>query len=113
MSPTPLKERSLFATLRLMVPHIWPYRWRVAFALACLVIAKLAMIAVPLALKEIINRLDVQPSLLLLPLVPLIAYGALRLASSLFQELRQIVFECAGVRIQILTSTKLQGVNKD
>jgi ATP-binding cassette subfamily B protein len=103
MSPSPLKERSIVATLRLMLPHIWQYRWRVVFALTCLVLAKLAMIAVPIALKEIIDRLDVQPSLLLLPLVPLVAYGALRLASSLFQELRQIVF----ARVMARTSRQI------
>ena len=95
MSPTPnfsKPDRSVFATLRLMLPQLWPYRGRVLLALAFLVAAKLATIAVPLALKELIDRLEVPPSLLLLPLVPLIAYGALRLSSSLFQELRQIVF---------------------
>ena len=103
MSPAPPQERSIVATLRLMLPHIWQYRWRVGLALACLVLAKLATIAVPLALKDLIDGLDVKPSLLLLPLVPLVAYGALRLASSLFQELRQIVF----ARVMARTSRKI------
>jgi ATP-binding cassette subfamily B protein len=90
--PAAAPDRSVFATLRLMLPQVWPYRGRVLLALIFLVSAKLATIAVPLALKELIDGLDVAPSLLLLPLVPLIAYGALRLASSLFQELRTIVF---------------------
>ena len=92
MTASPPPERSLFATLRLMLPQIWPYRSRVIIALTCLVIAKLATIAVPLALKALIDKLEVKPSLLLLPLVPLVAYGALRLSSSFFQELRSIVF---------------------
>ncbi|MDC8012184.1 ABCB family ABC transporter ATP-binding protein/permease [Tahibacter soli] len=103
MSPAPPQERSLFAMLRLMLPHIWPYRGRVAFAIGCLIAAKLATIAVPLTLKDLIDALDVKPSLLLLPLVPLVAYGALRLASSLFQELRQIVF----ARVMARTSRKI------
>ncbi|HJU38110.1 MAG TPA: ABC transporter ATP-binding protein/permease [Tahibacter sp.] len=103
MSPAPPQERSIVATLRLMLPHIWQYRWRVGLALSCLVLAKLATIAVPLALKDLIDGLDVKPSLLLLPLVPLVAYGALRLASSLFQELRQIVF----ARVMARTSRKI------
>ncbi|UXI69578.1 ABCB family ABC transporter ATP-binding protein/permease [Tahibacter amnicola] len=88
----PREDRSIIATLRLMLPQVWHYRGRVLLAVAFLVTAKLATIAVPLTLKELIDRLDVAPSLLLLPLVPLVAYGALRLSSSLFQELRQIIF---------------------
>ncbi|MEO8672060.1 MAG: ABC transporter ATP-binding protein/permease [Tahibacter sp.] len=85
-------ERSVYAIARLLLPLIWQYRLRVGLALTFLVAAKLATIGVPLALKQLIDGLDVKPDLLLLPLVPLLAYGALRLASSFFQELRQIVF---------------------
>jgi ATP-binding cassette subfamily B protein len=61
-------------------------------ALAFLVVGKLANIAVPLVLKHLVDGLDVKPSPLVIPLLLLMAYGALRLSTSFFQELRTIVF---------------------
>jgi len=58
----------------------------VIFALACLALAKVATVAVPL------DALDPKQAMLALPLALLVAYGALRLASSLFGELRDVVF---------------------
>jgi ATP-binding cassette subfamily B protein len=43
-------------------------------------------------MKDLIDRLDLAPKPLLIPFLLLIAYGALRLSTSMFQELRQIVF---------------------
>jgi ATP-binding cassette subfamily B protein len=65
---------------------------RVGVALLFLVAAKLANIGVPVVLKELVDALDIAPKPLLVPLLMLVAYGALRLSASLFQELRQIVF---------------------
>ena len=48
--------------------------------------------AVPLALKEIVDSLDQTNLVLILPLGMLLAYGLLRLASSLFNELRDAIF---------------------
>ncbi len=62
------------------------------FALACLALAKVATVAVPLVLKDIVDALDPKQAMLALPLALLVAYGALRLASSLFGELRDVVF---------------------
>jgi len=64
----------------------------VIFALACLALAKVATVAVPLVLKDIVDALDPKQAMLALPLALLVAYGALRLASSLFGELRDVVF---------------------
>jgi ATP-binding cassette subfamily B protein len=64
----------------------------VIFALLFLVVAKLATVAVPILLKEIIDSLNTEKTLLILPLGLLIAYGALRLTSALFNELRDILF---------------------
>ncbi len=80
-------------TLRSLTPFLWTYRGRVLFALLFLVLAKVANVGIPLVLKDIVDSLDTREGVLLaLPLVFLILYGALRLASSLFNELRDSVF---------------------
>jgi len=80
-------------TLRALTPFLWSYRGRVLFALAFLVLAKVANVAVPLLLKDIVDNLDAgKHDVLVLPLALLLGYGALRLASSLFNELRDSVF---------------------
>ena len=67
-------------------------RARVIWAVSFLMLAKLANVAVPLALKEIVDSLDQTNLVLILPLGMLLAYGLLRLASSLFNELRDAIF---------------------
>lgn len=80
-------------TLRSLLPFLWEYRQRVVLALLFLIFAKVANVGVPLALKEIIDALDpATRNTLALPLALLIAYGALRLSSSLFNELRDAIF---------------------
>jgi ABC-type transport system involved in Fe-S cluster assembly fused permease/ATPase subunit len=76
----------------LLLPYLWEYRWRVAVALAFLITAKLANVGVPLVLKEIVDRLDSTQAVLALPLALLVAYGVLRLSTTLFAELRDVVF---------------------
>ncbi len=76
-----------------MTPYIWDYRGRVLFAIICLILSKLATVGVPLVLKEIVDALDADASkVVALPIVLLLAYGALRLTASLFNELRDAVF---------------------
>jgi ATP-binding cassette subfamily B protein len=76
-----------------MLPFLWEYRGRALFALGCLVLAKLANVGIPLVLKGIVDSLDKgEQTLLVLPLFLLLGYGALRLGSSLFNELRDAVF---------------------
>ncbi|MBL3599236.1 MAG: ABC transporter ATP-binding protein/permease [gamma proteobacterium endosymbiont of Lamellibrachia anaximandri] len=87
------KDRRDFYNLRNMLPFLWEYRGRALFALGCLVVAKLANVGIPLVLKEIVDLLEKGDKLLLvLPLSLLLGYGALRLSSSLFNELRDAVF---------------------
>lgn len=63
------------------------------FALALLTLAKLANVGVPLALKEAVDALDPQQQdIIYLPVMMLVAYGVLRLASSVFSELRDALF---------------------
>jgi len=80
-------------TIRSLLPYLWEFRGRVLLAMTCLVLAKVANVGVPLLLKEIVDALDAgRQTVLVLPLILLLGYGALRLASSLFGELRDAVF---------------------
>lgn len=101
----PHGNRDDFANLKKLSPYVWRYSKRVALAFACLLLAKLATVCIPLVLKEIIDRLDIgqlggtlstesysQNIVLIAPTALLIAYGALRLASGFFNELRDILF---------------------
>ncbi|MBI2778850.1 MAG: ABC transporter ATP-binding protein/permease [Gammaproteobacteria bacterium] len=90
----PLPEnRNDWKTIRTLLPYLWEYRARVVLAMAFLVLAKLAGVAIPLALKGVVDALDkTHHTIVILPLALLIGYGALRLASTLFSELRDVVF---------------------
>jgi ATP-binding cassette subfamily B protein len=74
------------------MPYLWEYRGRVVLALAFLVVAKLANITVPIVMKGIVDGLSPEHAVLAVPIALLAAYGALRLSSTLFNELRDIVF---------------------
>lgn len=79
--------------IRSLLPFIWQFKGRVLFALGLLLLAKLANVGVPLALKEAVDALDPQQQdLIYLPVMMLVAYGLLRLASSVFSELRDALF---------------------
>jgi len=86
------RSASTYSIIRRLWPDVWRYRGRVGIALVMLIAAKLANVGVPLVMKRMIDSLDLTPRPLLIPLFLLVAYGALRLSTSLFQELRQIVF---------------------
>lgn len=85
-------------TLRTLFPYLWEFRWRVLLALSFLITAKVANVAVPLVLKHIVDALSRPQALVVLPVALLLAYGALRLSSSLFGELRDAVFAKATQR---------------
>ncbi len=92
----PWQPRSDAATLRKLLPYLWRYRWRVGIALAFMVVAKLANVGVPLLLKGLVDNLSLKPgdprAVLVVPVGLLLAYGALRLCTSLFTELRELIF---------------------
>ena len=88
--------RSDGATLARLLPYLWTYKWRVVAAIAFMLGAKLANVSVPLLLKQLVDTMDVPPggttALLVVPVGLLLAYGLLRLSTSLFTELRELVF---------------------
>lgn len=105
----PHTQRNDKQNLKNMFPFIWEYKGRVLIALACLVGSKLAMVGVPFVLKEIIDTLDTQidAKLIYLPLSLLLAYGALRLVSNLFNEMRDAVFARVRYRAIRRVSTRV------
>ncbi len=92
----PAPPRSDWATLRRLLPYLWRYKWRVMLALGFMVAAKLANVGVPVLLKELVDAMTIAPgsaqALLVVPVALLLAYGLLRLSTSLFTELRELVF---------------------
>lgn len=88
----PPPSENPWAAIATLWPYLWEFRGRVLLALAFLGVAKLASVAVPLVLKDIVDALDKPRALLAVPIFLLMAYGALRLANSLFGELRDAVF---------------------
>ncbi len=89
-------RRSDWGTLAKLLPYLWQYRWRVGIALAFLVAAKVANVGVPLLLKNLVDALAFKPgdaaAVLVVPIGLLVAYGALRLSTTLFTELRELIF---------------------
>jgi ABC-type transport system involved in Fe-S cluster assembly fused permease/ATPase subunit len=92
----PHSNRKDLDNLKRLFPYIWDFKGRVFISLSCLVLSKVAIVGMPLLLKEIVDGLDSQQlaanATLALPLLLLLSYGALRLMSGLFNELRDAIF---------------------
>ena len=99
--------RSHWATLVTLMPFLWPHgRWnlrlRVILALVLLASAKIAIIFIPFIYKELVDTLNVTVpddkigTLFAVPIFLIIAFGAARLASQAFGELRDAVFAKVG-----------------
>jgi ATP-binding cassette, subfamily B, heavy metal transporter len=90
------QRRSDWATLSRLFPYLWEYKWRVGAALTFMVGAKMANVGVPLLLKQLVDAMTIKPgsaeALLVVPLGLLVAYGGLRLSTTLFTELRELIF---------------------
>jgi len=83
---------SEWRVLGLLMPYLWEYRGRVLLALAFLASAKLANVGVPLLMKGIVDGLDPKLAAVAVPVALLAAYGLLRFSTTLFAELRDVVF---------------------
>ncbi len=93
-------------TIVSLLPYLAGFKVRIGLALSCLIAAKVANLGVPLLLKLIIDRLSAaksltalgrshdSPTLILVGGVGLlvIAYAIVRLSTSLFTELRELLF---------------------
>ncbi len=85
-----------WATLRRLLPYLWQYKLRVLAALAFVLAAKLANVGVPVLLKHLVDTMTPAAgqaaTLVAVPVGLLLAYGLLRLSTSVFTELRELVF---------------------
>ena len=92
IAPLPQQRRGDWRTVAGLLPYLWEYRWRVALALVLLVGAKLANVGVPLVMKGVVDGLDPTLAVLAVPMALLATYGLLRFSTTLFAELRDVVF---------------------
>ncbi|HEY1935801.1 MAG TPA: ABC transporter ATP-binding protein/permease [Acetobacteraceae bacterium] len=97
-------QRSGIQTVVSLLPYLWPAgntvaRLRVMAAVVCLVLAKVATVAVPLIYARIIDRLaPTHGGVLAVPVALVVAYGLVRVGSSGFGELRDALFAAVGQR---------------
>ena len=87
---------------RLLLPKLWQRlspilsknRGRVGLALLCLLGTKVALMYIPFLLKALVDGLDTDPSQLAIQaiLILVLAYGAARLTTTLFGEIRDTLF---------------------
>ncbi|MGZ5787110.1 MAG: ABCB family ABC transporter ATP-binding protein/permease [Ramlibacter sp.] len=95
----PPRTHTDWQTLQRLFPYLWRYKLRVVFALVFMIGAKLANVGVPVLLKKLVDAMSFKPgdpsALLVVPMGLLLAYGLLRLSTTLFTELRELVFSKA------------------
>lgn len=79
--------------LKLLWPYLLEFKTRVALALLCLVVAKIASVSLPFVLKDLVDSLSDGPEkLLAVPIGLVAAYGALRLLNTIISEVRDTLF---------------------
>jgi ATP-binding cassette subfamily B protein len=93
----PVPERSTLATVRSLLPYLWPKgdraaHVRVVLAVICLVLAKLATVYIPIVYSRAVDALSPTHNPATVPLALILGYGLLRVASAGFGELRDAVF---------------------
>ncbi len=93
----PIPRRSTLATVRSLLPYLWPRGdWgshvRILLAAACLVLAKVATVYIPLVYSHAVDALSPAHSAATVPIALILGYGLLRVASATFGELRDAVF---------------------
>lgn len=107
-----LPERSAAATLRGLLPYLWPRhdlrtRLRVVGVCILLVAAKVATIGVPYAYSRVIDALQpVAGRAAMMPLVLIVGYGLLRMAAAGLGELRDALFAPLRYRISRIAAMR-------
>ncbi len=84
--------RTTIKYIQFLLPYMRPYALRIGAALLLVLAAKLANVGVPLIMKQIVDNMDPTKALITVPLALLAAYGILRVMSTLFDELRKLVY---------------------
>ena len=99
--------RSHWRTLAILMPYLWPRgRWdlrvRVMAAMVLLAAAKVAIVFIPFIYKELIDALNITGpdgkvgTMVAIPILMIVAFGAARVAGQAFGELRDAVFAKVG-----------------
>ncbi|OYV87883.1 MAG: metal ABC transporter permease, partial [Acidiphilium sp. 21-68-69] len=91
------KSESSLATVRSLLPYLWPrrepgLRLRVVLASLCLVLAKVATVVIPILYARAVDALSSKAGPLAVPAALIVAYALVRIASSGFGELRDALF---------------------
>ena len=82
-----------WSVLKSLLPYFMVFRGRVIIAMLCLVMAKLASVTLPFAMKYIVDSLDAtQTRIITLPLLFLVFYGIVRFGTIIFGEIRDSIF---------------------
>src|SRR5258706_4670013 len=103
-APLPRSQgRGDFAVVGELLPYLRPYLGRIVLSLGLILVSKIATLLVPIILKGLVDQLNLERSLLVLPVALLLAYGASRIGVTLFTELRQVVF----ARVMARTSRQI------
>ena len=94
-------KKNVWKTLGTLTGYLWEFRWRIGIAMVFLILAKVAVVLVPITIKKIVDWFDssLNPDLILIvPVSLILAYGLLGLSSTLFEELRNALFSRASQR---------------
>jgi ATP-binding cassette subfamily B protein len=82
-----------WSVLKSLIPYFMEFRGRVLLAMLCLILAKLAAVAMPFAMKYIVDGLDTtQSRVIAVPMAFLLLYGILRFGGIILGEIRDAVF---------------------
>ncbi len=86
-------RQQTWEVLKMLWPYLLEFRGRMLVAFGLLLLAKLAVVTMPWALKEVVDSLDrVQQQVIVVPLLFIVFYGLLRFSSVFFSEARDAVF---------------------
>ena len=81
---------------KLILPYLFEFKKRIAFAFICLLLTKIASVYLPFILKDIVDTLDAKApdnlQTLVVPLGLVLAYGLVRLSIVVFAEVRDTLF---------------------
>ena len=97
----PDRQRNVWKVIGTLVEYLWEFRLRILIALGFLILAKVVSVFVPMMLKQIVDTFD-NPTdaqtIVMVPVFLVIAYGALRLCRTVFEEIRNALFSRASQR---------------
>ncbi len=111
------RRRSDWHVIRTLFPFLWPRKHvqdsleikvRVVFALAFIILAKIATVVAPLYLQQAVDALAPEggaPVTLTIPFALIIAYGGARFLGQAFGQFRDAIFAKVGVRAVRRSST--------